>query len=148
MKSRIGRIVNLKKVKFKRREKIPMKNAVIIESEYVARTFSNHDFLENAPIIKSRDVLAINGPLKLPLRDKRAGTINIKTRKLANRIIKSDRIIPARRSPTIETTSDGKVSLTILPLVSCDTIYHPHQIPLILIVLYLSFLIIIYCNCL
>jgi hypothetical protein len=146
MKWRVGSIANLKKKKFKRREKMPMKKAVIIESEYVARTFSNHDLLENAPITKSREVLAINGPLKLPLRDNRAGTIKIRTRKLAKCIIKSDRIIPAKRSPTIETISDGKVSLIILPLESCDTIYHPHQIPLILIYLYLSFLIIVYGN--
>jgi len=146
IKNGIGRIDNLKKARFKRREKMPIKKAVIIESEYVAKTFSNHDLLENAPITKSREVLAMNGPLKLPLKDKRAGTINIKTRKLAKRIIKSDRIIPAKRSPTIETISDGKVSLTILALVSCDNIYHPHQNPLILIFLYLSFLIKVYSN--
>ncbi len=118
IKYKIGRINNLKKTKFKIREKKPIKKAVMIESEYVARTFSSQDLLENAPITKSREVLAIKGPLKLPLRDKRAGIINIKTIKLAKRIIKSERIIPAKISPMIETISDGKVSLTILPLES------------------------------
>jgi hypothetical protein len=118
IKCKIGRIDNLKKAKFNIREKRPIKNAVIIESKYVARTFSIQDLLENAPITKSREVLAMNGPLKLPLRDKRAGTINIKTRKLVNCIITSDRIIPAKISPMIDIISDGKVSLTICPLVS------------------------------
>lgn len=95
-----------------------MKIAVIIERVYVARTFSIQDLLEKLPITRSRDVLAMNGPLKLPLKDRRAGIINNKTRKLSKGRIKSDKTIPANRSPTIETTSDGKVSLIILPLES------------------------------
>lgn len=83
MKYPIGRIVNLKKAKFKIIEKIPIKNAVISERVYVARAFSSHDLRDNVPITKSREVLAIKGPLKLPLRDKRAGIINIKTKKLS-----------------------------------------------------------------
>ena len=90
----------------------------MIESMYVAKTFSIQDLFEKSPITRSRDVLAMNGPLKLPLRDKRAGIINIKTIKLSKGRIKSDKTIPANRSPTIETISDGKVSLTILLLES------------------------------
>ena len=90
----------------------------MIESMYVAKTFSIQDLFEKFPITRSRDVLAMNGPLKLPLRDKRAGIINIKTIKLSKGRIKSDKTIPAKRSPTIETISDGKVSLTILLLES------------------------------
>jgi hypothetical protein len=112
------RINNLKKAKFRIIEKIPMKIAVIIESVKVARTFSVKDLLEKFPITKSREVLAINGPLKFPLKDKSAGIINIKTRKLSNGKISKERIIPARISPIIETSSDGKVSLIILDLES------------------------------
>ena len=108
----------LKRVKFKTREKIPIKKAVIIERVYVARTFSIHDLFEKLPITRSRDVLAMKGPLKLPLRDNKAGIINNKTIKLSKGKIKSDKTIPARRSPTMETISDGKVSLTIFLLES------------------------------
>jgi len=60
----------------------------------------------------------MNGPLKFPLSERRAGIINIKTGKLSKGKISRERIIPARISPTIEITSDGKVSLIILPLES------------------------------
>lgn len=118
IKDIIGRMNNLKKARFKIIEKKPMNKPVIIESVYVAKTFSIQDLLEKAPIIKSREVLAIKGPLKLPLNDKSAGIINIKTRKLSNGKISSERTIPAKISPIIDISSDGKVSLTIFPLVS------------------------------
>jgi hypothetical protein len=114
----VGSINNLKTVRFRIIEKKPMKKAVIIERLYVAKTFSNHDFLEKLPIIKSRDVLAINGPLKLPLNDRRAGIISNNARKLLNGKIRIESTNPAKRSPTIETISEGKVSLTIVPLES------------------------------
>lgn len=116
-----------------KRLKTPIAKAVNNDRIKVASTFSNHDFLLNSPIIKSREVRAIKGPLKLPLRDNRAGIIKINKRKLLNEIIKSDNTIPARISPTMETISDGKVSLTILPLVSRVSIYHHHQMILKLI---------------
>ena len=100
----------------------PINIAVIIERVNVASTFSPHVLPEKFPIIMSRDVLAMKGPLKLPLRVSRAGIINIRTRKLLNGNIKKVRTNPAKRSPKIEIISDGKVSLTIFPLVSrfCD----------------------------
>ena len=104
-----------------------MKIAVIIAKINVANTFSIHDLLEKSPIIRSRDVLAIKGPLKFPLNERRAGIININARKLSNGKIKIERIIPARISPIIDNVSDGKVSLTILPLESWVSICHPHQ---------------------
>ena len=104
-----------------------MKIAVIIAKINVANTFSIHDLLVKSPIIKSREVLAIKGPLKFPLNERRAGIININARKLSNGKIKTERIIPARISPIIDIVSDGKVSLTILPLVSRVSICHPHQ---------------------
>lgn len=104
-----------------------MKIAVIIAKTNVANTFSIHDRLVKTPIIKSREVLAIKGPLKFPLNERRAGIININARKLSNGKIKKERIIPARMSPIIDIASDGKVSLTILPLVSRVSICHPHQ---------------------
>ena len=108
----------LKIVRFKIIEKNPMKMAVITERLNVAKIFSSQDFLEKLPIIKSREVLAINGPLRFPLNDKSAGIINNNTRKLSNGRIKIERTNPAKISPTIETISDGKVSLTIVPLES------------------------------
>lgn len=104
-----------------------MKIAVIIAKINVANTFSIHDLLVKSPIIRSREVLAIKGPLKFPLNERRAGIINISARKLSNGKIKTERIIPARISPIMDTVSDGKVSLTILPLVSRVSICHPHQ---------------------
>lgn len=111
-------MVNLKKNKFKISEKNPIKKAVIMESVYVARIFSIQDLIEKFPITKSREVLAMNGPLKLPLKDNRAGIIKIKTTKLSRGKINNDKIIPANKSPIIEIVSDGKVSLTILVLES------------------------------
>ena len=105
----------------------PIKIAVIIDRTYVANTFSNQDLREKLPIIKSREVLAINGPLKLPLKDKRAGIIKIKTRKLLKGRIKIESIKPAKISPIIDIISEGKVSLIIFPLESGSSIYHPHQ---------------------
>lgn len=104
-----------------------MKIAVIIERKYAANAFSNQDLREKLPIMKSREVLAINGPLKLPLRDRRAGIIKIKAKKLLNGKIKTESTKPAKISPIIDIISDGKVSLIIFPLVSCASIYHPHQ---------------------
>ena len=118
-------------VKFKSIVNNPIKNAVIIERIYVANTFSNQDLLEKLPIIKSREVLAINGPLKLPLKDKRAGIIRIKTGKLLKGRIKIESTMPAKISPIIDIISEGKVSLIIFPLESCASIYHPHQNQLI-----------------
>ena len=109
---------NLKITKFKKIERSPIEKAVIIESVYVANTFSIQDLFEKSPMMKSREVLAIKGPLKFPLNDKRAGINNIKTRKLSKGIIKSESTIPAKRSPIMDTISDGTVSLTILPLES------------------------------
>ncbi len=93
---------------------IPIRTAVTSESKYVANTFSIQDFLLNSPIIKSLDVLAIKGPLRLPLNDSKAGTIKIKTKKLSNGSIKSVKTIPARILPIMETVSEGKTSLTSL----------------------------------
>ncbi len=107
--------------------KTPIANAVNNDKDNVANTFSNHDFLLNSPIMKSLEVRAINGPLKLPLRDNKAGIIRINKRKLLNEIIKRESTIPARISPTMETISDGKVSLMILPLVSRASICHHHH---------------------
>jgi len=108
--------------------KTPIANAVNNDKANVANTFSNHDFLLNSPIMKSLDVLAVKGPLKLPLRESKAGIIRINKRKLLNETIKRESTIPARISPTMETISDGKVSLMILPLVSRASIcYHQHQ---------------------
>ena len=42
-------------------------------------------------------------------------------------MIKRDNTIPARISPTMETISDGKFSLMILPLESCASMCHPHH---------------------
>jgi len=123
-------------VKFKTTLNNPIKIAVIIERVYVANTFSNQDLREKLPIIKSREVLAINGPLKLPLKDKRAGIIKIKTKKLSKGKIKIESIKPANISPIIDITSDGKVSLIIFPLESLDSINLPHQIPLSLVYLF------------
>lgn len=119
-------------VKFKSTVNNPIKIAVIIERVYVANTFSNQDLREKLPIIKSRDVLAINGPLKLPLKDKRAGTIRIKTTKLLKGKIKIERTKPAKMSPIIDMISEGKTSLIIFPLESWVSIYHPHQNSLLL----------------
>jgi len=107
--------------------KTPIANAVNKDKDNVANTFSNHDFLLNSPIMKSLEVRAINGPLKLPLRDSKAGIIRIKRRKLLKETIKRESTIPANISPTMETISDGNVSLTILPLVSRASICHHHQ---------------------
>ena len=104
----------------------PIANAVNNDNNNVANTFSSQDFLLNSPIIKSLEVRAMKGPLKLPLRDNSAGMIRINKRKLLNETIKRESMIPARISPTIETISDGNVSLTILPLVSRASIYHHH----------------------
>ncbi len=117
-------------VKSKSTVNIPIKIAVIIDRTYVANTFSNQDLREKLPIIKSREVLAINGPLKLPLKDRRAGIIKIKIKKLVKGKIKIESTTPAKISPIIETTSEGKVSLIIFPLESGASIYHPHQNPL------------------
>ncbi len=114
----IGKIYSFINIKLRRMLKTPIANAVNNAKDNVANTFSNHDFLLNSPIIKSREVLAINGPLKLPLRESKAGTIKINKRKLSNETINRDSTIPARISPTMETISEGNVSLTILPLVS------------------------------
>jgi hypothetical protein len=104
----------------------PIAMAVKNASVKVAATFSNHDFLLNSPMIKSREVLAIKGPLKLPLSDNKAGMINIKRIKLSNGIIRSESIIPAKISPIIDTISEGNVCLTILSLSFLASIYH-HQ---------------------
>ena len=113
--------------------KIPIANAVNNDKANVAKTFSNHDFLLNSPIMKSLEVRAINGPLRLPLRESKAGIIRINRRKLLNETIKRESTIPARISPTMETISDGNVSLTILPLVSRASIcHHHHQMNLLL----------------
>ncbi len=114
--------------------KTPIANAVNNDKDNVANTFSNHDFLLNSPIMKSLEVRAINGPLKLPLRESKAGIIRINRRKLLNETIKRESTIPAKISPTMETISDGNVSLTILPLVSRASIchYHHHQVNLLL----------------
>ncbi len=96
--------------------------AVIIESIIVANTFSAQDLLEKSPIIKSRVVLAMKGPLISPLRESNAGTINIKIRKLLKGRIKNERTIPARRAPIMEMISEGKISLMSLPLESCFSI--------------------------
>ncbi len=98
-------------VKFKRKVKTPIKIAVIIERTYVANTFSNQDLREKVPIMRSLDVLAINGPLKLPRRERRAGTIKIKIKKLLKGKIKIESTKPAKISPIIDMTSDGKVCL-------------------------------------
>ncbi len=108
--------------------KTPIANAVNNDKDNVANTFSNHVFLLNSPIMKSLEVRAINGLLRLPLRESKAGIIRINKRKLLNETIKRDNTIPARISPTMETISDGKVSLMILPLVSrASTCHHHHQ---------------------
>jgi len=113
--------------------KTPIANAVNNDKDNVAKTFSTHDFLLNSPIMKSLEVRAIKGPLKLPLRESKAGIIRINRRKLLNETIKRVRTIPAKISPTIETISDGNVSLTILPLVSRASIcHHHHQMNLLL----------------
>ncbi|MBA7531637.1 hypothetical protein ES705_23852 [subsurface metagenome] len=104
--------------------RIPIVIAVIKASTYVANMFSNHDFKLKSPIIKSLEVLAIKGPLKFPLSESKASIIRISIRKLSKVTIKIERTIPAKISPTIETISDGKVSLTILPFVSRASIYH------------------------
>ncbi|MBA7638264.1 hypothetical protein ES703_45917 [subsurface metagenome] len=54
----------------------------------------------------------------------KASIIRISIRKLSKVTIKIERTIPAKISPTIETISDGKVSLTILPFVSRASICH------------------------
>jgi len=102
----------------------PIAIAVIKASAYMASTFSNHDFKLNSPIIKSLDVLAIKGLLKFPLSESKAGIIRISIRKLSKETIKIERTIPAKIFPTIETISDGKASLTILPFVSRASICH------------------------
>ena len=111
--------------------KTPIASAVNNDRANVAKTFSNHDFLLNSPIMKSLEVRAINGPLKLPLRESKAGIIRINRRKLLNETIRRESTIPARISPTMETISDGNVSLTILPLVSRASICHHHQMNLL-----------------
>ncbi|MBA7545608.1 hypothetical protein ES705_37977 [subsurface metagenome] len=105
-------------VKFRSTVNKPIKIAVTIERAYVANTFSNQDLREKLPIIKSLDVLAINGPLKLPLKDKRAGIIKIKTKKLLKGKIKIESIKPAKISPIMDIISEGRVSLIIFPLES------------------------------
>ena len=52
-------------VKFRKTVNNPIKMAVINERAYVANTFSNQDLREKLPIMKSREVLAMNGPLRL-----------------------------------------------------------------------------------
>ena len=111
-------------MRFKKILRIPITIAVIKASTYVANMFSAHDFKLNSPIIKSLEVLAIKGPLKFPLSESKAGIIRISIRKLSKEIIKIERTIPAKISPTIETISDGKVSLTILVFVSRASICH------------------------
>lgn len=59
--------------------------------------------------------------------ESKAGTMRIKIEKLSKPKIKSDKIIPARRSPMIETISEGNTSLMTFPLVSCFSINHHHQ---------------------
>lgn len=68
--------------------------------------------------MKSLDVLAIKGPLRLPLNDNNAGMININIEKLSKGRIKSVRTIPAAIPPTSETISEGRVSLMISNLES------------------------------
>jgi len=115
--------VKLKNKKFNKIEKIPIIIAVIIANRKVARVFSIQDLLEKFPIMRSREVLAIKGPLRFPLNERSAGMIRIRAIKESKGIIKRERIMPAKISPIIETDSDGKVSLIILPLVSCISIF-------------------------
>ena len=72
----------LNRTLFNKIVKNPINTAVIMDKVYVARTFSVHDFLLNSPRIMSFDVLAMNGPLIFPLRDNKAGIINMRMRKL------------------------------------------------------------------
>ena len=115
---KIGIKVNLIRNKFNKIVAIPIREAVTIEREKVAKILCNKFHLLNSPTIKSRDVLAMKGPLKLPLKERRAGIIRIKRIKLSNGRIKTVRTIPASISPTIEIISEGNVCLTIFPFES------------------------------
>jgi len=115
---KIESTTRLNRKRFNTTEKMLMINAVIIAKIKVAKIFSNQDLLEKFPIIRSREVLAIKGPLRFPLKERSAGIIRMRATNESKGIIKSERIIPANISPIIETDSDGKVSLIILDLVS------------------------------
>ena len=111
-----GKVKVCNNIMFNRMLRKPIRMAVTIERDKVASMFSSQLFLLNSPIIKSLAVLAINGPLILPLKDNNAGMIRINIAKLLNGRINNESRIPARTPPIIETNSEGKVSLTILPL--------------------------------
>lgn len=101
---------------------MPIKIAVIIDKEYVAKTFWIKDFKLKTPIMRSLAVLAIYGLEILPLRLKRAGIIKIRIEKLLKGNINKERIKPARIEPIMLTISDGNASLTILHLVCFPSI--------------------------
>ena len=95
-----------------------MQEAVIADKISVALTFSSHDLLLKSPIIRSREVLAINGPLMFPRKDNKAGIIRIRIIKLLKGRINKVRTTPADKDPIMEMISEGTVSLIIFPLES------------------------------
>jgi len=115
---------------FKKILKIPINIAVIKPKTYVAKVFSNQVLRLNSPIIKSLAVLDMKGAVMFPLNENNGGMINISREKLLKGNIKRVRIIPAKISPRIETISDGNVSLTIVPLVSCFSTVHHCLLPI------------------
>ena len=106
---------------------IPIMLDVANDNVNVANMFSDQDLKLNSPIIRSREVLAIKGPLIFPRIDNKAGIMRMRMGKLSKFKIKIDNMTPARRSPMMETISEGNTSLIIFPLVSCCSIYHHHQ---------------------
>jgi hypothetical protein len=106
---------------------IPIRLEVAKEKLNVASTFSNHDLKLNSPIMISLEVLAIKGPLTFPRIESNAGIMSIRIGKLVKFKIKIDRMVPPRRSPIIETISEGNTSLITFPLESCFSIGHHHQ---------------------
>ena len=123
----------------------PIITAVINERKYVASTFSIQDLALKSPIIKSLAVLAMKGLVIFPLKESKAGIIIKRMRTLSNGKIRKVSTIPAKISPTMETISEGNVCLTILPFLSCVSIFH-HQSPMIQDPYYQTFLLIVIRN--
>ncbi len=106
---------------------IPIMLDVVKDKLNVASAFSSHDLKLNSPIMISLEVLAMNGPLTFPRIESNAGIMSIRIGKLEKFKIKIDRMVPPRRSPIIETISEGNTSLITFPLESCFSISYHHQ---------------------
>jgi hypothetical protein len=113
-----GKASTLKNKIFRKKLMIPIRIEVIIDKIRVANIFCSHVPLLKSPIMRSFPVLAMKGPLILPLKERMAGTIKMSTEKDLKGNINIVRITPAKIEPIMEMISEGKVSLIILILES------------------------------